>query len=63
MTRRIQTMTKMNDWWFDGGRVPEVRTVLEQDKPQQPVVYDHTGLPFVKSRQPMGFDLSGKKDG
>jgi hypothetical protein len=55
-------MTKMSDWWFDGSRVPETRTVFEQEKPEAAVVYDHTGQPFVRPRQPMGFDLSGRKN-
>jgi hypothetical protein len=50
-----------NDWWFDGSRAPETRTVVEQEKPASVVVYDHTGASFVRPRQPMGFDLSGKK--
>jgi hypothetical protein len=54
-------MTTKNSWWMECGPIPEARTVLEQNKPEQPVVYDHTGQPFVKPRQRVGFDLSGKK--
>lgn len=55
-------MVTKNSWWDDGHGVPETRTVLEQDKPEPVVIYDHTGQPYHRPRCRMGFALSGKKD-
>ena len=54
-------MTK-NSWWADYGPIPEVRTVHEQEKPYPAVVYDHEGNALMRRRQPMGFDLSGRRN-
>jgi hypothetical protein len=56
-----KTMMTRASWYDEGIKVPHSQAVHEQDKPASVVVYDHTGQPYVKPRQPMGFDLSGKR--
>ena len=56
----MKTMMTRASWWDEGIKVPHSQTVQEQEKPTPAIVYDHTGQPFVRPKQPMGFDLSGK---
>ena len=41
-------------YWNEGPMLPSL-TVHEQEKPPRSVVYDHTGQPYARPKQPLGF--------